>query len=89
MIFIQLAEQAKTIMRVKNICAVQGGISSLKYHKGMEPSHQSHVGRCGVIASCPVSTSQDSDVEKEARRVAMGQVDNNSAVIIKNLVKVC
>ncbi|CAI8007469.1 ATP-binding cassette sub-family A member 3 [Geodia barretti] len=31
---------------------------------------------------------KDSDVEKEARRVAMGQVDNNSAVIIKNLVKV-
>lgn len=31
---------------------------------------------------------QDSDVEGEARRVMMGQVDSNSAVIIKNLVKV-
>ena len=31
---------------------------------------------------------QDSDVEGEARRVMMGQVDSNSAVIIENLVKV-
>ena len=33
-------------------------------------------------------SSQDNDVESETERVRTGQVDSNSAIIIKNLVKV-